>query len=66
MKKFLPYIQLQKLEQEITSEEVKLAVNKIRNNKSPGRDNINAELLKHSPDIVFKHIAQILNNVAET
>ena len=62
----LPDIKPQKLEQEKTSEEIRLAVNKIRNNKSPGCDDINAELIKHSPEIVYEHIAQILNNVVET
>ena len=63
---FKLYIQPHKLEQEITSEEIRSAVNKIRNNKSPGCDEINAELIKHSPEIVYENIAQILNNVAET
>ena len=63
----IPEIKPEKLEEAITSEEVRSAVNKIKNNKSPGCDEINAELLKkNSPEIVFENIAQILNNVAET
>ena len=62
----LPEIQPQKLEIEIDREEVKSAVNKLKNNKSPGCDQINAELIKNSPEIVFEHIAQILNEIAET
>ena len=41
-------------------------MDKIRNNKSPGCYDINAELIKHNPEIVYEHIAQILNNVTET
>ena len=62
----IPNIKPQKLELEITGEEVKSAVNKLKNNKSPGCDQINAELVKNSPEIVFEHIAQILNYIAET
>ena len=62
----LPDIKPQKLKIEIDSEEVKLAINKLKNNKSPGCDQINAELVKNSPEIVYEHIAQILNEIAET
>ena len=62
----IPNLKPQKLEKEITSEEVRLAVEKLKNNKSPGCDQINAELVKNSPEIVFEQIAQILNNIAET
>ena len=62
----IPEIKPQKLKIEIDSEEVKTAIDKLRNNKSPGFDQINAELIKNSPNIVFEHIAQILNEIAET
>ena len=62
----IPDIKPQKLKEEITSLEVKQAVDKIKNNKSPGCDEINAELLKNSPKVVFDKIAQILNDVAES
>ena len=62
----LPDITPQKLKEEITSFEVEKAVNKLKNNKSSGCDNINAELLKYGPTIVFDIIANILNKAAET
>ena len=62
----LPDITPQKLKEEITFFEVEKAVNKLKNNKSPGCDNINAELLKYGPTIVFDIIANILNKAAET
>ena len=62
----IPEIPPQKLQEEITSREVKEAVDKLKNNKSPGCDEINAELLKNSPIIIFEHIAAILNQIAET
>ena len=62
----LPELQPQQLEIEINSEEVKLAVDKLKNNKSPGCDQINTELIKNSPYVVYEHIAEILNEIAET
>ena len=62
----IPKIPPKKLEEEITCREVKEAVDKLKNNKSPGCDDIRAELLKNSPDIIYKHIAEILNQIAET
>ena len=62
----LPDITPQKLKEEITFFEVEKAVNKLKNNKSPECDNINAELLKYGPTIVFDIIANILNKAAET
>ena len=49
-----------------TKEEVKSAVKCLKNNKSPGPDEITAEQLKHSPDIVFEKMADIYNHVAKT
>ena len=34
--------------------------------KSLGCDEIKAELLKNSPNIIFEHMAEILNQIAET
>ena len=38
----------------------------MSNNKAPGRDNINVELVKYAPEDVHKEIAEVLNNVFET
>ena len=48
------------------TDEVKQAIKKLKNNKSPGSDGITAEQLKHAPNIVSEKIADIFNNLAET
>ena len=62
----IPDIKPQKLRTPITTAEVEKAAQKLKNNKSPGSDNIQAELIKYSPQIVYTHIAHILNTAAET
>ena len=46
--------------------EIKSAVKRLKNGKSPGVDDMNAEMLKHAPDEVHKAIAEILNKSVET
>ena len=62
----LPAIKPLKLNQIITTQEVIHATKKLKNNKSPGCDNVQSELIKYGPNIVHRHIADILNRVAET
>ena len=62
----IPVITPQKLKEPITAEEVNKAVKKLKNNKSPGCDNVQAELIKYGPEIVHQYIADILNTAAET
>ena len=49
-----------------TSSELKKTVWTLENNKSPGRDQINTELIKYSPEVAVKKIADIYNNIAVT
>ncbi len=49
-----------------TSEEISKAVRKLKNNKSSGIDEISAELIKHSPEIIHQKIADIFNEIART
>ena len=49
-----------------TAKEIKTAVQKIKNNKSSGNDNIKIELIKHAPYEVLEKIAEIYNNLAST
>ena len=49
-----------------TSEEMKKAVERLKNNKSSDADNVKAELLKYGNDEIFEEIAIILNGVATT
>ena len=37
----------------VTTGEIKLAARKLKNNKSPGKNKISAELIKFVPDIVY-------------
>ncbi len=62
----VPIIKPEKLKEPITTQEIKSAIKKLKNNKSPGCDDVQAELIKHSPEIVQQHIANILNKAAET
>jgi exonuclease III len=53
------------LEKPITTEEVKKCLAKMSNGKSPGHDNIRAELLKYGTDKLHQTVCNILNNVFE-
>ena len=55
-----------KLNKEISPEEIKTAISKMSNNKAPGKDNIDVELVKYAPEEVHTEIAEVLNNVFET
>ena len=51
-----------RLKRKITAKEVKTAVWKMTNNKAPGKDNINVELIKYAPEEIYK---EILNRIYE-
>jgi hypothetical protein len=61
-----PNIEPSKLTIPFTKEEVKKAISSLKNNKSAGCDKLRAEHLKFAPDEINEHIANLLNNVAET
>ena len=61
----LPNVFPEKLNKPFDEDEVKRAVSSLKNNKSPGCDNVTAEHLKYAP-CTHKHIATILNTIAET
>ena len=50
----------------VTSSEIRKAVWTLKNNKIPGIDQINVELIKYSPEVVYEKIADIYNNIAAT
>ena len=49
-----------------TSTEIKTAVKNLKNNKSPGNDEIPIELIKFAPDEIYDKISSIYNKVAST
>ena len=49
-----------------TGDEVKKAVKSLKNNKSPGADNLKAELIKYGPSVLNDRIAEIYNDMART
>ena len=48
------------------SSEIRKAVWTLKINKSPGMDQINIELIKYSPEVMYEKIADIFNNIAAT
>jgi len=49
-----------------TGEEVKIAIRSLKNNKSPGPDNLPAEIFKNCPEALLRKIADMFNKIAET
>ena len=49
-----------------TSSEIRKAVWTLKNNKSTAMDQINVELIKYLPKVVYKKIAGIYSNIAVT
>ena len=50
----------------ITAKEVAKTVQKMANNKAPGKDNINVKLIKYEEEEVHQEISKILNGIFET
>ena len=53
------------MNQTFTAKEIKYTVKNLKNNKSPGKDDINIELIKHAPDTIHQSIVNIYNHMAE-
>ena len=54
------------MNQPFTAEEIKSAIRSLRNNRSAGDDQVKAEMLKSTPDILHELLADIYNNISET
>ena len=50
-------------EPNFTSDELKKAINKLKNNKAAGPDRIPSEILKASPEIILNLILKIMNKI---
>ena len=59
-------IKPQKMKSPFTTAEVQKAITSLKNNKSPGIDELNTEQLKYGPIETSKEIANIFNHIAET
>ena len=49
-----------------TGDEIQKAVKSLKNNKSPGTDNLKTELIKYGPPVLSEGIAGIYNDMART
>ena len=49
-----------------TTDEILKSINKLKNNKAAGSDNLIGEQLKYGPRIIATIISEILNTMAET
>ncbi len=49
------------LEQPITNEETLIAISKLRNNRSPGKDELPGELYKYGGDELIRLVTKIFN-----
>ena len=55
-----------KMKVPFSSEEIRRAIKKLKNNKTPGPDNIPAELFKNCPEELISKIVDLFNNIAQT
>ena len=62
----LPQILPTEMKTPFTGGEIKRTIMRFKNNKSPGIDRVCIELLKHSPFVKYKVIANIYNTMAKT
>ena len=56
-----PFDKIGDLNNPITPDEVEMAAVALSNNKAPGPDGIQAELLKYAPPSVFEELAEVFN-----
>ena len=62
----IKYIKPKEMKNLFTKEEVAKAIRSLKNNKSPGIDDIKVELIKYSPGIIHEKISEIFNEIAKT
>ena len=54
------------MSKQFTSSEIRKLVWTLKSNKSPGMDQINVDLIKYSPEVVYEKITAIYNDIAAT
>ena len=62
----IPPVEPCEMQTPFSETEIAKAVKSLKNNKSPGCDDIRAELIKHSPTEIHQGIADLLNEVARS
>ena len=62
----MKHVPLKEMVRPFTQEEIRNGIRSLRNNKSAGKDNICAELLKYSPEVIHSRIADIFNSIARS
>ena len=62
----IPHLEPKEMTTPFSAQEVREAIETLKNNKSPGCDDINGELLKYGPEEINQEIADILNKMAST
>ena len=62
----IPTLQPRKMKNPFTAGEIENAAKRLKNNTSPGIDNITSEMIKYAPKEIFQEIANIFNLIAET
>lgn len=62
----MPTIKPQQINPLFSKEEIKKAVKSLKNNKSAGGDELEAEQLKCGPDVIYENIADIFNTIVQT
>ena len=62
----IPEAQPKEMTKPFTATEVRKAIDSLKSNKSPGLDNLQAELIKHGPKEIHERIANLLNDIAKT
>ena len=65
LKSGLPNLELEIINKNFTIEEVNQSINYLKNNKSPGIDNIPAEFIKECKNEVAVHLTDALNYIIE-
>ena len=62
----IEYIKPKEMKSQFTKEKVAKAIKSLKNNKSPGIEDINVEFIKYSQGIIHEKISEILNEIAKT
>ena len=62
----MPHIPPAEMKIPFTEREIRTAAISLKNNKSPGIDNLNSELIKYGPTEIYQDIAELINTIART